>query len=375
MLNEINQVVILAAGRSRRMEHLSDNLPKCLLPYKGERILERLVRQIKSNGVGKIVITTGYRADVMKELFGNDPCIELVENKLYEEDVNIYSMNLALTKVDGPFVIFEADTIMEDDLVRYVLGSDFNGKSVWFTRGKFNETQYGGILKADRFGNVTDVKIVASYKDAYKHYEKLTGLMRIGPNEVDTFKSLIIKYAKATLKQYYLNAWIENNGILPSVAADISTFKFFSFNKPEEYYQVQSSEIDVLFDAPEVQLISVEGLHHIEEHEEARVKELEEKIRAEKRWTRPVIVEAKNKLILDGQHRYEVARSLKLKKIPAILVDYDSVKVWTLRREYPVSAAKVAAKVRRNEVYPYKTVKHKFPFEVPEIDIPLDTLK
>ncbi len=42
-LNEVRQAVILAAGRSRRMEKLSRREPKCLLPYKGERVLERLV--------------------------------------------------------------------------------------------------------------------------------------------------------------------------------------------------------------------------------------------------------------------------------------------------------------------------------------------
>lgn len=48
-LNEIRQVIILAAGRSRRMEKLSRRESMCLLPYKGERVLERLVRQIKDN--------------------------------------------------------------------------------------------------------------------------------------------------------------------------------------------------------------------------------------------------------------------------------------------------------------------------------------
>ena len=117
-MNEINQVIILAAGRSRRMEHLSKRVPKCLLKYNDEIILSRLVRQIKSLGVKKIVITIGYRADIMKKLFENDENIILVENKLYEEDVNIQSMNLALSKIDGPCAIFEADTIMEDDLVK-----------------------------------------------------------------------------------------------------------------------------------------------------------------------------------------------------------------------------------------------------------------
>lgn len=375
MFNEIQQVIVLAAGRSRRMESLSDSLPKCLLPYQGERILERLIRQVKSQGVKKIVITTGYRADVMKKLFGNDPCIELVENKLYEEDVNIYSMHLALSKIDGPCAVFEADTVMEDALVKYVLGSDFDGKSIWFTRGKFNEAQYGGILKADKCGNVTDVRIVPAYKDAYKSYEKLTGLMRIGPNEIARFKSLIGKYAKATLKQYYLNAWIENVNLLPSQAANVEMFEFFSFNKPEEYYQVQNTQIGLVSETPVVELISTEGLQHIEDFDPQRVAELKEKIKKEALWTVPIIVEKKNKMVLDGQHRMEVAKAMGLKQIPAIVVDYNDVKVWTLRREYPVSQRKVYAKVNSGNYYPYKTVKHKFSFTIPEICIELDKLK
>lgn len=375
MLNEIQQVVILAAGRSRRMESLSDKMPKCLLPYKGERILERLIRQIKSQGIKKIVITTGYRADIMKKLFGDDECIELVENKLYEEDVNIYSMNLALSKIDGACAIFEADTVMEDSLVKYVLGSDFDGKSVWFTKGAFNESQYGGILKADKFGNVTDVKIVAAYKSAYKAYEKLTGIMRIGPNEIECFKSLVHKYAKSTLKQYYLNAWIENIGMLPSQAANVEMFNFFSFNKPEEYYQIQSTEIGVISEQPQITMVDVDTLKHIEDHDEARVQQLKEKILKDNCWTQPVIVENKDHLVLDGQHRFEVAKALGYKRVPAIVVDYNQVKVWTLRREYPVSQKKVFAKVKRGEVYPYKTVKHKFNFALPEISVSLDELK
>lgn len=178
-LNEVKQVVILAAGRSRRMEHLSKKLPKCLLPYRGERILQRLVRQIEACGIERIVITVGYRAEKMHEIFDEDPCVVLVDNKMYEEDVNILSMSLALAKIDDACAIFEADTIMEDAMVQYVLGSDFNGKSVWFTRGHFNEAQYGGILHSDKFGNVVDVRIVPSWQTKYKNYMKLSGLMRV----------------------------------------------------------------------------------------------------------------------------------------------------------------------------------------------------
>lgn len=374
-LNEIRETVILAAGRSRRMEHLSRKLPKCLLPYRGERIIQRLVRQIKACGVEKVIITIGYRADAMREIFADDPQVVLVENKMYEEDVNIYSMSLALSKISGPCAIFEADTIMEDSLVQYVLGSDFEGKSVWFTRGKFNETQYGGILRSDKFGNVNDVKIVPGWQQKYKSYTKLSGLMRVGPAEIELFTALINKYARTTLKQYFLNAWIENIKLLPSMEADISAFRFFTFNKPDEYYQVQNVEVDAWIDAPELENLSVNDLRHIECFDEERACTLQKKIMSEGVWTRPLIVEKKHNMVLDGQHRLECAKAMGLAVVPCLLVDYKDVAVWSLRKEYRVSAKAVLSKVQSGEIYPYKTVKHKFNFIVPELNVSLTELQ
>jgi len=375
-LNEIKDVVILAAGRSRRMEQLSRKEPKCLLPYKGERILERLVRQIKDNGVKNIYITTGYRADKINEIFSNDPIVKTVENKMYEEDVNILSLSLALEHINRPVVIFEADTIMEDALVSYVLGADFNGKSVWFTRGKFTPSQYGGILKTDKYGNVTDIKIVSSYNEKFRNYSKLSGLMRVGKDEIELFKSLVNKYAKTTIKQYFLNAWIENLKILPCEEGRIEYYKFFTFNKPEEYYQVQNIDVDASEKPGNVELVSVSKLKGIEEYNPRRADELLKKIMEEGVWTVPVIISMKGDLVLDGQHRLEVARRLNFSKIPVIKVDYNEVDVWSLRKEIRVSPKLVEKKVLKEcLIYPYKTVKHKFNFEIPLINISIEDLK
>ena len=376
VLNEVKQVVILAAGRSRRMEQLSRKEPKCLLPYKGERVLERLVRQIKANGVEHIYITTGYRADKIGELFKDDPIVTTIENKYYEEDVNILSMSLAISHVDGPVAIFEADTIMEDALVKYVLGSDFEGKSVWFTRGAFNESQYGGILKSDKYGQVTDIRIVSAYNEKYKSYSKLTGIMRVSGNEIELFRALVNKYAKTTVKQYFLNAWIENLRLLPCYEASIKQFNFFTFNKPEEYYQVQSTDVDEQQIVGNVQMVDVQQLHSIEEFDPERVECLQKEILAEGLWTVPVIIAKGTNLVLDGQHRTEVAKRLGLRHIPAILVDYDDLTVWSLRKEIKVSQRLVEKKVLKDKtIYPYKTVKHKFNFDIPDIEIPVEKLR
>lgn len=375
-MNEVKQAIVLAAGRSRRMETLSRREPKCLLPYNGERILERLIRQIEEAGVEKIFLVVGYCAGKIEALFRDDPAVEIIKNALYEEDVNILSLSLAISRASGPVAIFEADTVMEDALVRYVVGSDFEGKSVWFTRGRFNESQYGGILRSDKYGKITDIRIVSAYNERFSRYTKLSGLMRVGAGELELFRALVNKYAKTSLKQYFLNAWIENLKLLPCWEADISAFRFYTFNKPNEYYQMQGMEIDARANAPAVRMADVSALHGIEAYSEERVKRLLQNICESGCWTVPVIVTDNTNLVLDGQHRLEAARRLRLRQIPAVFTAYSEVAVWSLRKEIRVSPQRVEKTVlKENALYPYKTVKHKFPFEIPDIAIPIDELR
>lgn len=374
--NEIQEVIILAAGRSRRMEKLSKNMPKCLLEYDNEKILSRLVRQLKENGIKKIVITVGYKSNIIYEMFKDDPSIILVENKLYEEDINIYSMKLALPYITGPCVVFEADVIMEDDLIKYIVGSDFLRKSVWFTKGKFTSSQYGGILKSDKHGFITDIRITPVYNDRYANYSKITGIMRINDKCLEIYKELVNKYSKSTIKQYYLGPWIENLKFLECEEADISYFEFFSFNKPEEYYQVINKKLGIKQECPNYEFAHIEELRNTEEHDPNRVEMLYNKIMETNKWTLPLIVEKQNNMVLDGNHRLNVARRMGLKKVPVIYVNYDDVSIWSLRKEYKVSPSLVKKKVIDNcEIYPYKTVKHKYNFKIRDINIDLEELR
>lgn len=379
-LQETREVIVLAAGASRRMGELTTDKPKCLLPYKNETILERLVRQLSKAGINRIILTVGYNKDRVKELLHsisiNRVDLVIVENDLYEEDVNIYSMKLALAFASDSLCIFEADTIMEDALVNYVTGTDFHGKSVWFTRGVFSPEQYGGILRSDDYGNVTDVRIVPAYADQYKNYTKLTGLMRIHKSELSTFRKLVDEYASRTIRQYYLNPWIDHLNELPCVEGNAEHYDFQTFNRPEEFLRI----LDVDFDQSDTtdqktELVDVRTLKHIEHFDEERVQKLIKIVQSEGVWTKPLYVERNHNLVLDGQHRLQAALRMGLVVVPVQGFNYDEVKVWTLRKEEAVSADEVIKRANVGRIYPYKTVKHKFPNVISICRIPLDELR
>ncbi len=125
-----------------------------------------------------------------------------------------------------------------------------------------------------------------------------------------------------------------------------------------------------------VQLVEVASLCHIEGFSRRRVKWLAEKILREGIWTKPLGVERDHHLVMDGQHRMEAAIKLGLAVVPALLFSYDEVEVWSLRPgKYEVSGDLVIRRSLSGDIYPYKTAKHRFPVEWPDLNIPLADLR
>jgi len=65
------KAVILAAGKGTRMKELTSELPKPMLRVQGTPILEHIVAGLKSAGVRKIFIVTGFRAETIENYFGD----------------------------------------------------------------------------------------------------------------------------------------------------------------------------------------------------------------------------------------------------------------------------------------------------------------
>ncbi|MDI3257366.1 MAG: sugar phosphate nucleotidyltransferase [Kyrpidia sp.] len=65
------KAVIMAGGRGLRLRPLTDVLPKPLLPLDGVPMVEILIRQLAAEGFDDIVLTVGYRADLLRTYLGN----------------------------------------------------------------------------------------------------------------------------------------------------------------------------------------------------------------------------------------------------------------------------------------------------------------
>lgn len=71
MAPEVTQAMILAAGRGTRMKNLTEELPKPMLPVRGQPILQTILEGLRDNGVRRFLIVVGYRQDVIRGHFGD----------------------------------------------------------------------------------------------------------------------------------------------------------------------------------------------------------------------------------------------------------------------------------------------------------------
>jgi hypothetical protein len=110
-------------------------------------------------------------------------------------------------------------------------------------------------------------------------------------------------------------------------------------------------------------LIEVEYINHlypIEGYIEKLIPPIEDYVISGGYWIDAIKIERNNR-ILDGHHRFEVAKRLDLRKIPVVRFNYRDLEMWSLRDEFDIEINDVYRKSLLGDIYPEKTVKHRFP--------------
>jgi len=67
----MEQAVILAGGKATRMRPFTDDRPKAMVEVGGLTIIERQIKWLQSNGIEQIVVSCGYKAEIIADRIGN----------------------------------------------------------------------------------------------------------------------------------------------------------------------------------------------------------------------------------------------------------------------------------------------------------------
>ena len=119
------QAIILAAGMGKRLGELTKGNTKCMVEVGGETLIARLLRQLDKQHLSKIILVIGYKAQELKNYLATiqiQTPVEFVENTVYDQTNNIYSLYLAKDYlVAEDTLLFESDLIMEDAVITKLL--------------------------------------------------------------------------------------------------------------------------------------------------------------------------------------------------------------------------------------------------------------
>ena len=129
------KLLILAAGVGRRIGKDSNHLPKCLLKFKSTTIIDRLISQFKKY-VKDIIIVTGYKSDVLFNLYGNK--YKCIFYKDYHKTNNLHTLWHVRDVLDQDTIISFADVVVEDKIIE-MIAKDSNNFSLLIDTSKLRD--------------------------------------------------------------------------------------------------------------------------------------------------------------------------------------------------------------------------------------------
>ena len=60
--------IILAAGMGKRLKELTKSVTKCMIEVNGVTLVERMLTQLDSLDLDRIIIVTGYKEDILRSV-------------------------------------------------------------------------------------------------------------------------------------------------------------------------------------------------------------------------------------------------------------------------------------------------------------------
>ena len=118
------KALILAAGYGRRLQPITNNIPKSMVEVNGTPLLVNALNNLISLGINDIGIVVGHMADYIKERIGTEyrgAKVSYFENELYLETNNVFSLYKACEYCDSDMLMLECDIYYHKEMLERLL--------------------------------------------------------------------------------------------------------------------------------------------------------------------------------------------------------------------------------------------------------------
>lgn len=168
------QAIILAAGMGRRLGEFTADNTKCMLEVNGVRLIDRMLHQLESLNLSRIVIVTGYEGEKLQNYLNKnypDKDIVFVNNPIYDKTNNIYSLWLARGYMaEEDTLLLESDLIFDNSILEAAVNSEYTNVALV---AKYQTWMDGTMVRIDDENNIVNFipKKAFKYEDVPYYYK------------------------------------------------------------------------------------------------------------------------------------------------------------------------------------------------------------
>ncbi|NMA84032.1 MAG: aminotransferase class I/II-fold pyridoxal phosphate-dependent enzyme [Epulopiscium sp.] len=168
------QAIILAAGMGRRLKKLTEDNTKCMIKVNGVTLIERMLSQLDSLNLNRILIVIGYEGqkliDYITTLSIRTPIV-YIDNPVYDKTNNIYSLSLAKRELcEDDTLLLESDLIFEDSVLSELVKDD---RDTLALVDKYESWMDGTCVTLDEYDKIKEFvpSTHFDYKKANEYYK------------------------------------------------------------------------------------------------------------------------------------------------------------------------------------------------------------
>jgi bifunctional UDP-N-acetylglucosamine pyrophosphorylase/glucosamine-1-phosphate N-acetyltransferase len=212
------KAVILAAGKGSRMQPLTQNRPKVMLPIANKPIIEHLISEVIAAGIDKFIFVVGYYGDQIKEYFsnGNNWNISIEYTTQHQQLGTADAIKAVKPLVKDAFLVINGDVIIGAKEIAKIINVADNSigiKEVNDARGlgvvEISDSKIKRIY--EKYENPpTKIANVGIYRFKENVFDILDNTPKTirGEHEIPDTIQLMINQGK-TINGCYINDWLE----------------------------------------------------------------------------------------------------------------------------------------------------------------------
>lgn len=147
------KAVVLAAGEGQRLRPLTFTRPKHMIPVGGRPILEHLINALRTAGISDILMVVNYKAEKIKEYFGNGSKFGVKIDYIRQERVlgTANAVAVAEEHIDGrDFLTVNGDLLVSAEAIKSVIDAHERDRPTATLAGVGVERpEHYGVLKVE----------------------------------------------------------------------------------------------------------------------------------------------------------------------------------------------------------------------------------